>query len=321
MKSLSKKQFFIAFILGTVLLYSIMGLYADISSLQAQLNAFIPMAFVLLIILTLIGYGIRFLKWTYMTNQIGIPLTLKENFFVFFSGFAMLITPGKIGELWRSWLIKDLHQTPVSRTIPVVVLDRLTDVMSLLILSAMGLFVSGGTLFLLFCILLFFSLMLFIKTGCMRKIIHWVISSRMGSRLDTLPLLDETLQELTSLKFLTGIIFINTIAWLCEGIGLYVIVSGFQMSLPVLDGIYIFSLSSLLGGISMIPGGLGVAEVSMTGLLQASGLPADGAVASTLLLRLGSFWFGIFFGICVYISMKRQFSQYQRNHNEKDIST
>ena len=49
--------------------------------------------------------------------------------------------------------------------------------------------------------------------------------------------------------------------------------------------------------------------------------PADGAVASTLLLRLGSFWFGIFFGICVYISMKRQFSQYQRNHNEKDIST
>jgi len=61
------------------------------------------------------------------------------------------------------------------------------------------------------------------------------------------------------------------------------------MSLPVLDAIYIFSLSSLLGGISMIPGGLGVAEVSMTGLLQASGLPADGAVASTLLLRLGSF--------------------------------
>ena len=47
----------------------------------------------------------------------------------------------------------------------------------------------------------------------------------------------------------------------------------------------------------MIPGGLGVAEGSMTGLLVTNGFEKDIAVAGTLLIRLATFWFAILLGL------------------------
>ncbi|WP_230972282.1 lysylphosphatidylglycerol synthase domain-containing protein [Archaeoglobus neptunius] len=58
-------------------------------------------------------------------------------------------------------------------------------------------------------------------------------------------------------------------------------------------------------GLSMIPGGIGVAEASMTGLLQYFGLAAEVAVASTLIIRFGTLWFGVFLGWAVFACRTR----------------
>jgi hypothetical protein len=57
---------------------------------------------------------------------------------VFISGLSMIVTPGKLGEIWKGWLIKDISGDDLSKTVPVVIMDRVTDVLSLVILSAFG---------------------------------------------------------------------------------------------------------------------------------------------------------------------------------------
>ena len=60
---------------------------------------------------------------------------------------------------------------------------------------------------------------------------------------------------------------------------------------------FIFVIASLAGALAMIPGGLGVAEGSMTGLLVTNGVDKTAAVAGTMLIRLVTFWFAIALGL------------------------
>ena len=50
--------------------------------------------------------------------------------------------------------------------------------------------------------------------------------------------------------------------------------------------------------LSFLPGGLGVAEGSMTGLIRVLGdVPRAAAVAATVLIRLATLWFAVALGL------------------------
>ncbi len=54
----------------------------------------------------------------------------------------------------------------------------------------------------------------------------------------------------------------------------------------------------LAGSLSFLPGGLGVAETSMTGLLRAlSRTTAAGAAAATVLIRIATLWYAVAVGL------------------------
>jgi uncharacterized protein (TIRG00374 family) len=53
----------------------------------------------------------------------------------------------------------------------------------------------------------------------------------------------------------------------------------------------------VIGGITLLPGGLGGAEVTMLQLLVLQNIPAPIAVAATLIIRLTSLWFSVFLGM------------------------
>jgi uncharacterized protein (TIRG00374 family) len=64
------------------------------------------------------------------------------------------------------------------------------------------------------------------------------------------------------------------------------------------DTVVVFSLGSLAGALSFLPGGLGVAEGSMTGLIRVLGdVSKAGAVAATVLIRLATLWFAVALGL------------------------
>ena len=57
---------------------------------------------------------------------------------IFLSGFMMLLTPGKVGELVKSLLLRGAVGTPLTRSAPIVFAERLSDGLAMVFLPLSG---------------------------------------------------------------------------------------------------------------------------------------------------------------------------------------
>ena len=141
-----KKKILLSIIIGGVL-YLAFTIYADFNQV---VNAFIQFNWLLLpalLILSFLNYLFRFFKWDYYLGVIQVNMKKIDSLSVFMSGLVMSITPGKLGELLKSLLVKEITNEPISRTAPIVLAERITDFLSLLILAMIGAFIydfGGG---------------------------------------------------------------------------------------------------------------------------------------------------------------------------------
>src|SRR5216684_9033899 len=89
--------------------------------------------------LTLFNYLCRFFKWQYYLKRLKLPVPWVKSLLIFISGLSMAITPGKVGELLKSYLLKRSTGEPVSRTSPIIMAERLTDGIAMIALASTGL--------------------------------------------------------------------------------------------------------------------------------------------------------------------------------------
>ncbi len=54
------------------------------------------------------------------------------------SSLTMSITPGKIGDLIKPYMIKEINATAISRTVPIVFAERVTEFSSLILIILIG---------------------------------------------------------------------------------------------------------------------------------------------------------------------------------------
>ncbi|AKB36542.1 hypothetical protein MSSAC_1952 [Methanosarcina siciliae C2J] len=290
-----------------IAVYVIMGIYADFDKLSLTISYFQWPYAVIMIVFTTVGYFIRYIKWNLFLKKAGIHLKHRNNLFVFFSGLSMIVTPGKFGEVWKGWLIKDISGEDLGRTIPVVIMDRVTDVVSLVILSFFGVFYykEGISLLLVMSVLLTGFYCAIRSRNISSKIIA-VIEKRFGRFAVNLHLMHETLDMTMEPATFISLSLLNSLAWFFECLGLYYVILGFGQSLDIALSTFIFSFSSLAGGVSMIPGGIGVAEASISGLLMLNDISPELSISIALILRLGSFWYGAVLGFAVYILFRKR---------------
>jgi len=294
-------------IIFAVVVYLIMGIYADFSDLLAAIKQFNWIFFILMIVLTTIAYFIRFLKWNFFLKSVGVHLNLKDNLFVFFSGLGMIITPAKVGEIWKGWLIKDINGESLSKTVPVVIVDRVTDLIGLLVLSALGiLYYREGSYILVILIILFVGFFVAIKSKKISGKIISILENRAGKYSKDIKTMHNTFEQLMNPKNITLMSFLSAFAWFFECLALFFVIIGFGDSISVLISTFVFSFASLAGAVSMIPGGLGVAEATFSGLLQYFGLTATISVGVAIIIRFGTLWYGAILGFLVYLIFKKR---------------
>jgi uncharacterized protein (TIRG00374 family) len=74
--------------------------------------------------------------------------------------------------------------------------------------------------------------------------------------------------------------------------------------------IFVLAVSSLAGGISMLPGGLGVADASVAGMLlvliDEPEMTDSLAVAATLIIRFATLWFAVLIGALMLLVLRRR---------------
>jgi uncharacterized protein (TIRG00374 family) len=83
----------------------------------------------------------------------------------------------------------------------------------------------------------------------------------------------------------------------------------FDPHVNLLWPVFVFSLSIIVGAISMLPGGLGVTEGSLSLILINGGLSKNNAVASTILIRIATLWFAVILGAIVLFVLRKDINK------------
>lgn len=294
-------------ILFAVVVYLLMGIYANFGNLLSALEEFNWIFLPVMLILVTTGYFVRFIKWNFFLKNVDVHLPLKENLFVFFSGLSMIITPAKAGEIWKGWLIKDINGESLSKTIPVVIVDRVTDVIGLILLSLLGiLYYKSGVSVLLILVILFAAFIVAIKSGKISGRLISIMEGRAGKYSGDIKDMHQTFQKSMNWKYLFGMSVLSVAAWFLECLAIFLVIYGFGQSLSLVLSTFVFSFASLAGAVSLIPGGLGVAEATLSGLLVFFGLSSSIAVGAALIMRFGTLWYGAILGFLVYLIFNKR---------------
>ena len=86
-------------------------------------------------------------------------------------------------------------------------------------------------------------------------------------------------------------------SWFFECLGYYIILINFGLDVSLLWATFSYGFATIVGAVTMLPGGLGVTEGSLTFLLIEKGSPKEIAVASTFIVRIVTLWFAVLVGI------------------------
>jgi glycosyltransferase 2 family protein len=287
-----------------VVVYGGLLMYGDLSSVSAGIASIGPANWCLIVVLSTLNYVLRLVRWNVYLRVLDVRIPARHSALVFFSGFAMSITPGKLGEVLKSLLLRESHRIPVSRTAPIVVAERVTDLLGLVAMMAIGsLSLPGGLVITALSGALVVAL---VALSSSRR-----IGSLAVSFMERLPVvrrvaptfarLHGSLLELSGPRTTTIATLLSTVAWLAHGACLYAVVEASTDAHISMEGaLFSYAAPLLASTLALLPGGLGLAEASMASSLRELGGPAMTTAAAatvTMVVRLITFWWAVVLGV------------------------
>jgi uncharacterized protein (TIRG00374 family) len=289
------------------LLYVVVILWFDARVLRASLDGYTFAAIGIALALSSLNYLLRFLKWELCLRWLSVrgtgpedahDLGFARSLQIYLAGLSMSVTPGKVGEVLRSALLKASDGVPFARTAPVVVADRATDLIALVILALVGIadrteyipHVVAALVLVLACVVLLGTPRVF--GGILLALEKLPLVGRVAAKAHAMVESSAILLGLRPLAVLTAI---SVVGWGLECVGYYVVLHGFvgvEASLRLCT--FLWATTTLVGALSFLPGGLGATEGSLAVLVvrMAGGMTDPIALASTLIIRACTLWYG-----------------------------
>lgn len=284
-----------------VVAYAALLLYGDVGAVLAGFGTIAGRTMVHCLALALTSFFVRWLRWQFYLWRINITVPISTSVLIFVIGFAMSITPGKVGEMVKSLLLKESADVPVARSVPILLAERATDLVALLSIGVVGYLWSQQPLLAL-------GLTASMVIGCflvgrsrrlgqllVRLAAHLPVIKRYQAKVaSTHAALYELWHPVT---YATGML-LAFIVWQLQAVIVVVFANDLQdASVTVLQAGVAYAAPLLAGSLALLPGGLGVTEASMAGVLRAlAGVSAVGAATLTIMVRVTTFWFAIALG-------------------------
>jgi uncharacterized membrane protein YbhN (UPF0104 family) len=278
--------------------------YADWGRVQRTLATFDWRMLAVALALAATNYLVRFVKWHYYLGELDVRVPRLRSLAIFLSGFTLTVTPGKMGEVVKSYFLRESDGVPMARTAPVVVAERVTDLIALVLLAATGALTYkvgvrgialGGAL-----------VALFVGTLSSGRLMR-ALARRAGEKAVELY---ESMAVLIRPRPLAVATVLSVFAWACECLAFWFVIRGFagaQASVGLAT--FIYATMTIAGALSFLPGGLGVTEAGMTALLVelAGGVDKATAFAATFVVRLCTLWFAVAVGLVALAIVQRRY--------------
>jgi glycosyltransferase 2 family protein len=312
-----RSRLLLSMLFGIVVFAGLLA-YGDFRHVGDDLRAFRWELMPLILLVTLGNYLLRFVKWEYYLRQIGVTgLKRIDSFLIYFSGLGMTVTPGKIGEWLKSYLLKEIHGTPVTKSAPILLAERLTDGLGLLIIGIAGLAVFGHEYWPIAAIFAGGSLLVIAVSrhrpssrALLRLAGRLPIVSRFVPHFEEFYESTYVVMEPRGVALMTGL---SVGSWFFEVLAFYLTLIGLGVdaSLDTLfKAAFILPIATLAAAALLTPGGLGVAEIGITGLTKRLlHISKDTATVGTLIVRIATLWFGVMLGLAMFAVLARRLAR------------
>ena len=291
-------------VIASVGLYGVFLFFSDFNIISEQISNFKYEFLPLILLLVSISWTPLLVRWQILLKKNDINIPIKKSFLLFLCGMSMSITPGHVGELIKSQLMKTIYNIPRTKTAPIIFVEKFYDLTGAIIASIIGIIILGmdTSLILISVSILIVIIFLIYYRPIFEFILKRVTKTKFFSKYsenlsDSYEIVrNSTTPQISSISFGLSVLY-----WIIISVAVHFILLSFGIeSISVLKTISIYSSSVIIGAISFIPGGLGITEGSLIGLFSLEGIDVSLALILSVMIRILTMWYSVSIGfICL----------------------
>ena len=272
-----------------IIIYIFLVFYFDLQKISKILEEIDLFYFVLTIGIWGLALLIRIFRWHLLFQNVSIKILFRHDVLYYLSGLSMVFSPGRLGEIIRLPYIKRDYDIPVSKSLPVVIVERYYDLVAIIIIIGIALFfIDIPKILLIIPALTVITLILAItkKNFCV-KLLNRLNKIKFIRKF--LPDINESMETLFSFfhtKIFLKSIMISLAIYLIDAIGFFYLLKSLHADLDFMLVTAIVYGSFLISSLSMIPSGIGVWEGGFIAMLVNNGISDEVAISASLLYRI-----------------------------------
>ena len=294
-----------------LVLVAVVGIYAiflfisDYNTISEKISNFKINYLPLILFFVSASWIPLIIKWHFLLKNSEVDVPLTKSIAVFFSGVAFEITPGQIGTLIKSQILKTSSNIPRAKTVPIIVAEKVYDLISAILASIIGIVILGMDFYLIIIAILVLAIIFFFMFYRPASEIFFkrVTKTKFFSKyIDNMSEFHAIFQKSTNVKVATICILLGVAYWFIISTAAYYTLLAFDINmLDYLTVLAIYTTSVLLGAISFIPAGIGITEGSIAGLFTLNGIDISTALILSVTIRVLTLWYSVSVG---FISLK-----------------
>ena len=286
---------------ATIILYAIFLFLADFNLIQEKISNFKINYLPIILILVTLSLIPIFIRWHFLLKNCEINIPLTKSIAVFLSGMAVDITPGQIGALMKSQILKISSNIPRTKTAPIVFIEKLYDLIGAIIAAAMGIIILGMESYLIIIPILVLTIIFFFMyyRPASKLFFKRITKTKFFSKyVENISEFDKIIQKSTTVKITTICVLLAVTYWFIISAAAYYTLIAFDINiLDYLKVLAIYATSALLGAISLVPGGIGITEGTLVGLLTLEGIGVSTALILSVMIRIFILWYPVCLGL------------------------
>ena len=292
-------------LVAAVGIYAIFLFTSDFNIISEKISNFKINYLPLILFLVTASWCPVFIKWHFLLKNCEIDIPLTRSITVFLSGLAFDLTPGKLGALMKSQILKTSFNIPRTKTAPIVLVEKVYDLIGAILASIIGIIILGMDVYLIIIAILVLAMVFFFLyyRPASELFFKRVTKTKFFSKyVENISEFDKTVQKSTNVKVATICILLAVTYWFIVSSAVYYTLIGFDIdTLDYLKVLSIYATSILLGAISFIPGGVGITEGALAGLFTLEGIDVSTALILSVIIRIFVLWYSVSIG---FISLK-----------------
>jgi len=275
-------------------------LYGDINKISEEFSKIkLELIFVVLS-LSVISLVVRSYRQYAFLKAIGITISILDNFKLYFAGMAMIVTPLGSGELIKSHYLKESYGEPISKTAPLVLMERYHDFLAttsiLCVILAIVFLWQSAVIVGLSASLLVFIFVIIRNRNLLNKFQKKLSKIKFINKFIPTLEFNESLADLTNSKMVIKAWSISIVAFLFDAMAVYVGFLAFDIDLGYLLTTQMYFTALVSGALTFLPAGIGVTEGSFVALLSLHDIDFSLSSSIVLFTRLTTIWFTTILG-------------------------